>query len=273
MSASGEGLFICNEGNFQYGNATLSYYDPATKSVQNEVFYRSNAMKLGDVAQSMVVRDGIGWIVVNNSHVIFAIDRSGIVGPDGETHQGLFDITFLQTIPNLTVYAPATYRELHIQFEKLCYDTPNACAIRYPRGGEVSVTLPFKESAEAFEMFCGNPETLVVTYGRQIEQVLLAADRLEYKPSILKINRIVPLSDSIVELASNYQNVLFYEEGYVYGGVGSMLCQKLSEINFKGNFKVFGISNQFVKHAKFEEILAEHKLNAEHIYQTLKQYL
>ena len=74
MSASGEGLFICNEGNFQYGNATLSYYDPATKSVQNEVFYRSNAMKLGDVAQSMIIRDGIGWVVVNNSHVVFAID-------------------------------------------------------------------------------------------------------------------------------------------------------------------------------------------------------
>ena len=73
-SASGEGLFICNEGNFQYGNATLSYYDPETKTVQNEIFYRANAMKLGDVAQSMIIRNGIGWVVVNNSHVIFAID-------------------------------------------------------------------------------------------------------------------------------------------------------------------------------------------------------
>ena len=68
------GLFITNEGNFQYGNATLSFYNPATKEIENEIFYRANAMKLGDVAQSMVIRDGIGWVVVNNSHVVFAID-------------------------------------------------------------------------------------------------------------------------------------------------------------------------------------------------------
>ena len=74
--ATGDGLFIMNEGNFQYGNATLSYYDPETKTVENEVFYRANAMKLGDVAQSMIVRDTIGWVVVNNSHVIFAISTN-----------------------------------------------------------------------------------------------------------------------------------------------------------------------------------------------------
>ena len=70
----GRGLFCLNEGNFQYGNATLSYYNPATGEVENEIFARANGMKLGDVAQSMTIRDGVGWVVVNNSHVIFAID-------------------------------------------------------------------------------------------------------------------------------------------------------------------------------------------------------
>ena len=74
ITADGQGLFILNEGNFQYGNATLSYYSPETGTVENEVFARANGMKLGDVAQSMTVHGGLGWIVVNNSHVVFAID-------------------------------------------------------------------------------------------------------------------------------------------------------------------------------------------------------
>lgn len=74
FNATADGIFITNEGNFTYGGASLSYYDPTFKKIENEVFYRANAMKLGDVAQSMVVRNGIGWVVVNNSHVVFAID-------------------------------------------------------------------------------------------------------------------------------------------------------------------------------------------------------
>lgn len=71
---TGRGLFIANEGNFMYGNASLSYYDPERKHVENEVFARANARKLGDVAHSMTLHGGLGWIVVNNSGAIFAID-------------------------------------------------------------------------------------------------------------------------------------------------------------------------------------------------------
>ena len=74
FEAPAHGLFITNEGNFQYGNATLSFYDPTTKQVENEVFIRANGYRLGDIAQSMTLHNGLGWVVVNNSHVLFAID-------------------------------------------------------------------------------------------------------------------------------------------------------------------------------------------------------
>ena len=74
FAAPQNGLFVINEGNFQYGNASLSFYNPVDNEVDNEVFFRANGMKLGDVAQSMTIHGDKGWIVVNNSHVIFAID-------------------------------------------------------------------------------------------------------------------------------------------------------------------------------------------------------
>ncbi len=74
FQSSASGVFIVCEGMFQFGNASLSYYDPAAKRVENEVFYRANAMRLGDVAQSATMHNGLCWVAVNNSHVIFAID-------------------------------------------------------------------------------------------------------------------------------------------------------------------------------------------------------
>lgn len=79
LQSSADGLFIVCEGNFQYGNATLSYYDPATYTCQIEAFIRANGFKLGDVAQSMTIHNGRGWVVVNNSHVVFCIDPDNFV--------------------------------------------------------------------------------------------------------------------------------------------------------------------------------------------------
>ena len=160
--ASGDGLFITNEGNFQYGNATLSYYDPETRTVENEVFYRANGMKLGDVAQSMVIRDGIGWIVVNNSHVIFAIDV--------ETFREI------GRIENLT-----SPRYIHFLSDEKAYVTQiwdNRIFIVNPKRFEVTGTIEVPDMT----MESGSTEQLV-QYGRYVY-----VNCWSYQNRILKID-------------------------------------------------------------------------------------
>lgn len=210
-------------------------------------------------------------VALQKQHVIFAIDRCGIVGPDGETHQGFFDAVFLQSIPNIIVFAPATYKEFNMQFSKLCYETECAGVIRYPRGSEIKGKLPFSETAQSFEMLHGNSSDLIVTYGREISEVLSAIEKLEDKPSVLKINKIVPLDDDIISIAQAFSNVYFFEEGYRFGGVGSIFAQKLLEKGYTGTFRLTAIDNQFVKHATYEQTLKQFKLDSESIYNIITE--
>lgn len=158
----GRGLFIVNEGNFQYGNASLSYYDPATNEVLNEVFFRANGMKLGDVAQSMTVFNGKGWIVVNNSHVIFAIDL----------------ITFRETgrIENLT-----SPRYIHFLSDERAYVTQlwdNRIFIVNPRKNEITGYI----HVPGMTMESGSTEQMV-QYGKYV-----FCNCWSYQNSIIKID-------------------------------------------------------------------------------------
>ena len=210
-------------------------------------------------------------VALQKLHVVFAVDRCGIVGADGETHQGLFDVPFMLSVPNLTIFSPATYKELDQQFQKLCYETEYAGVIRYPRGGVGEAKLPFKESAEPFEIVCNDPKVLVISYGREIFEVMSAVETLQKKPSVLKINRILPLSDAMVKLISMYPTVIFYEEGYQYGGVGTFLFQKLGELGFTGKFLLHGIPNEFVKQASPAQILQQYDLDSAAIHKQLQK--
>ena len=125
---------------------------------------------------------------IEPQHIVLGIDRAGIVGDDGETHQGVFDVSFLSTIPNITIYSPESYAELEMSLQKALYDHDGVVAVRYPRGSEkISHRLVCKDKGNlVFEKKPG--KTLVITYGRLTEQVCRAAEDL---PNVSVMKRCV----------------------------------------------------------------------------------
>ena len=138
---------------------------------------------------------------LQNLHVVLAIDRAGIVGEDGETHQGIFDVAFLNTIPNVTIYAPSSFRELEIMLNKAIYHTKGTVAVRYPRGSEKYLPDNFEPSAEPYSLYGdADCDDLIITYGRTFSDVCMARDELDKKVCILKLNQIKPFPKRLLKL-------------------------------------------------------------------------
>lgn len=204
--------------------------------------------------------------------VIFAVDRCGIVGADGETHQGLFDVPMLLPIPNLTVFSPSTYSEMSAQFRYLCDECDTAGVLRYPRGAEPLIELPIPQNAQPYQLIGENSDMVVVTYGREIFPVWTALESMQKKPSLLKINQIKPFSQQMLLTLQQYKKILIVEEGYLQGGVGTALQQQLMQLGFAGKTKIHAIDNGFVKHASYEEILVAYGLDALGVTKVIKEF-
>lgn len=192
-------------------------------------------------------------ISMQNVKAILAIDRAGVVGEDGKTHQGLFDAAYLQTIPNVTVYSPAFFEELRLQFENLVNAGTGLCAVRYPRGKELPVPKGFKVSC-APVAFYGNlqGDIALVTYGRMFSFAVQAAHELEksgFSIKIIKLNRIIPVDEHAVEAAMKCSRVFFLEEGVRAGGIGEHFACLLQERHYQGSFFLRAIDNPYIKHA------------------------
>lgn len=180
-----------------------------------------------------------------NSHIVLAVDRAGIVPDDGETHQGIFDVPFLTTIPNVTIYSPSSFKELEINLRQAVYDVKGIAVVRYPKGGELSCPEGIIPDYKPYTLLhAAGSRVLLVTYGRLFHTVMSAAEQLaeqDIHVSVLKLTRIHPLDQECVTLAMGYTRVLFFEEGSRSGGVGERFGADLMEQRYFGVYAIHAI--------------------------------
>lgn len=199
--------------------------------------------------------------------VVFAVDRAGAVGEDGETHQGLFDAAYLTGIPEMTVYAPAFRDELGAMLsEALALDAPSA--VRYPRGGEGERPSGYAYTGAPYE-YEKRGSVLAVTYGRLYSELRAAIDSEDLPVSVLKLNRIKPLE--LPDDAAGYEKIVFFEEGIKTGGVAEQMLAKLTAAGRNGEFIIRAVDDRFVSHSTVKEALAELGLDRGGVAATLKE--
>ncbi|MEW6109152.1 MAG: 1-deoxy-D-xylulose-5-phosphate synthase [Nitrospirota bacterium] len=202
--------------------------------------------------------------------VVFAIDRAGIVGEDGPTHNGLFDISYLRHIPNLVVMAPKDCDELRLMLEfALKYDGPSA--IRYPRGKIVETGIPGPE------IIPGNAEVLkdgsdiaLIAIGNCVMPALKAAERLEkvgINASVINSRFVTPLDrDLFLSVASRIPRLITIEENTLRGGFGSAVLECLNESDINTKVHRLGIKDGFIEQGNPDKLRAKYGIDEEGIF-------
>ena len=207
--------------------------------------------------------------------VVFAIDRAGFVGAAGPTHQGLFDIPMLNNIPDITIFAPSCFAELHSMMYRAVYQEKLASAVRYPRGGEFMLPAGFAPDGKDYTVFEApeRTDTLIVTFGRTFSAAYEAQQKLAQEGiavGILKLNKIKPVAAQAVTYASGFKKIYFYEESMKTGGIGEHFEYLLSAQAYKGDFSLTAVEETFVKPAQVSEQLHMFGLDAAGIISDIK---
>jgi 1-deoxy-D-xylulose-5-phosphate synthase len=218
-------------------------------------------------------------VALQNLPVTFALDRGGLVGADGKTHQGAFDIAYLRSVPNLVVMAPADEQELrNMLATALAHDGP--AAFRYPRGTAVGVPV---EPGEPLPIGKGRivhaggpkPDALVVAYGTTVHPAIAAAKALAaegIRAVVVDARFVKPLDETlIVELAEQAGRVVTVEEGCLPGGFGSAVLEVLAARGLAVPVKRLGLPDAFVGHGNAEAQRARFGLDAAGIARAVRE--
>ena len=224
---------------------------------------------------------------LQNLHVVFCIDRAGLVGEDGATHHGIFDVSFLNHIPNIIIFSPSSYREFDDSFD--CALDKNKIngpvVIRYPKGGEdaefnarlynnTEYNINFIYKQEYSDTDC---DFLIISYGRMSKIAFDVHEKLNSsnkKSNFLKLNKIKPVEIAVWDIIKNAgKNIIVIEESIKNGGIAEYIAvnmAKMNLINSDKKIKIYAIDS-FVEHGSVEQLFETCGFNADKIYSEITE--
>ncbi|HFC8497098.1 TPA: 1-deoxy-D-xylulose-5-phosphate synthase [Neisseria subflava] len=203
-------------------------------------------------------------VALQNLPVLFAIDRAGIVGADGPTHAGLYDLSFLRCVPNMIIAAPSDENECRLLLST-CYQANSPSAVRYPRGTGTGATI--SDGLETVEIGKGiirreGEKIAIIAFGSMVAPSLTAADKLN--ATVVDMRFVKPIDEElIVSLARSHDYIVTAEENAEQGGAGSAVLEVLAKHGICKPVLLLGVEDKVTEHGDPKKLLADLGLNAE----------
>jgi len=209
-------------------------------------------------------------IALQNLNVIFAIDRAGLVGADGATHAGIFDLSFLRCIPNIVIMAPSSSIEMYKALNfSLNFDGP--VCVRFPRGKSVIEDFTTSESIEIGK---GNivrtgKDIAIFAFGNMLEPALSASEKID--ATVIDMRFVKPLDENlIIDTANSYKKLISIEDNTASGGAGSAINELLQSKNIKTPLHILGVPDLVTEHGSQDELYLLYGLHEENIINVSK---
>ena len=213
-------------------------------------------------------------VAVQNLDVTFAIDRAGLVGEDGPTHSGNYDIAYLRCIPNIIIMTPSDEQETRLMLSTGFYHKGPA-AIRYPRGtgpdSEVREGLESIDIGQSRVVLEGSLNKIFLNFGALLHEARDVCEKLDF--TLIDMRFVKPLDKVVLKkYLKNADLFVSLEDGSVAGGAGSAVLEFCSEENIDIRSKIFGIPDKFIEHASRQEMIAECGLDSSSLEERIKKY-
>ncbi len=217
----------------------------------------------------MIVHD----VAISGEHVVFAVDRAGFVGEDGETHHGVLDVAYLSSVPGMRILAPASYSELQAMLEYSFNEQSGPVAIRYSRGGEGEYKENSFEKRELQVLLREGEDVTLVSYGTLINNVLRAAEKAQergIKAQVYKLNDISDIcSDELLKSIEKTGRLIVVEDCVEASSVGQRLSACLEQHGISCKVKLLNAGNSFIKNGEIDKLQKLIEIDSDGIYRNI----